>query len=299
MKNTFASLLVLSACLLLLVGCNDPQKTSPRATADVFLAELQQGNYESAKVYCTPESADKLDLFESFSSMGANPFSETYTILREEADGNYARVFYTQGDGPEKMIRLRNTTGKWEVMATKNDLAAGDNDAEMDIDLGEDELKEIGKGIGEVAKGVGEGLKKGMEEFGEEMQDLSEDMEDSFELRETPGHKYREYREDKTPEEIAAAFLTALSYNDEKGAKRYASKQTANLLSMNLSNGSKYDDFELQRTQLDGEYAKVFYTLPATEDEERVLKMRKDSYGNWEVLMTKDDQPKEKRRNRK
>lgn len=281
--------------LSLLWACSgDPQKKSASATAEAFLSALYDGDFEQAKKYCTPESQKTIGLLEGLAEMGGGMTEEDkkdFEIVREEESGNYATVYFTEDDQPdEETLKLKKTSGKWEVMFTKSALGAGSEDPEVNEEL-EEGLEEIGEGMVDVVTAIGKGIKEGVENMEDELREDGFDVESDFDLEMTPGHKYRKFREGKNAEEIAEAFLTAMNYNDEVTALRYASEQTADLLKMSMNGGSKYDNFQILDTELDGDYAKVSYTLPSEGvGTTHTLKLRKDSYGNWEVLMTKDDQ---------
>lgn len=258
-------MLLLSAGVFALNACGDPQKKGPQETAEAFLNALQNGDYETAKTFCTPGTKNSLDAFQTFSGLGANPFSGDYQILNEEISGEYALISYTTGDpddeGDEKFIRLRKTTGKWEVMASKTDMTVGKKKEDIfNLDLGGSD---------------------------EEDDESSEDDGD-------PADVYRAAREGKSVEEVADAFLTAMMFTDYEEAYKYSSRQTKKALKLvksvrSLSSeGIDMQDFKIVRVEEKGKYAKVYYTEKGSDDEQ-ILKMSKDKHGNWQSIMDKSD----------
>lgn len=282
-KLTSLSALFIFALLIAACGSN-PQKAGPSPTAEAFLSALQAGDYEEAKEYCSPESRDKLDMMASLSSLGANPNAKDFKIEREELSGDYARVYYTQEDSREKMLKLRNTTGKWEVIASKTDLSAEEEEASPVDEFGD-----------EFAEGMEEGLEQFSASLDSSMEKISESFEgigngsDGEEESEDTGLKYMEVRKGKSPEQIAEGFLTALKYSDYEGAKKYSSARTADVLDMKsgLAGDEKFGEFEMGSTKLEGEYASVGYL--DSKGRKQKIKLGKDSQGNWEVIMTKSD----------
>ena len=284
MKNTLFSLFGL-LCLFIVFSCsNNPQRKGPEETASAFLDALMDDDYEKARTYCTPSTADKLKMAESFSKVGFNPYSQPYDIVRTDESDDYARVYYTQGkDDEEKVIKLREKDSKWEVIASKTDMAANKEEDEPDFDFGDfdDELKDIGEDISDGFEALGDSLDSLLSDIPNGDIDLEED--------ETPtGEKYLEYRKGKDEKETATAFLTAMKYGDYDGAKRYASKSTGNVLDMQF--GAKEEEmkeFEIVSVIEDGDYRRVIYNEDGVGGKE--LKLGKDSKGNWEVIMSKSD----------
>lgn len=293
MKNRILLFSFLLAATL--IGCSNPQNRSAKATADAFLTALQAGDFDGAKAYCTESSRSKLALFETVAKTGANPFSADFSIDREEKTGDYAKVFYTSaGENGEKVVSLRNTTGKWEVMASKEDLSEGANsDDDMDLDLDEEDMEEFKEGLTEgLTEGLA-GLKGGLEELGEGLSELGDgigdDVEEGAKKMGLAARKFAAERVGKSEKDVAEAFLMALKYSDFDGAKKYASDKTADVLDMQSSFSEKgLNDFKVLRSKVEGKYASVFYEDLVT-GEEKVLKLMRDAQDNWEVIMTKQD----------
>lgn len=280
MKYTSTLFFGLLFALFLAACSGNPQKAGPKPTAEAFLMAMNNGDYDRAKEYCTPDSRDKLDWMSSFSKLGANPNAEPFKIVREELSGDYARVYYTQGDDKEKLLKLRNTTGKWEVIASKTDIS--------------EEESEGMESFGDMADESADNFNKSMEDFSKSLEDLGEELENGFDMDEDEDDedlalKYKSLREGKSPAEIASGFLTALKYNDYDGAKKYASSRTADVLDMKsgLSDDKNFGEFEIGKTVEEGEYATVHYT--DEEGKDKTVKLGVDKEGNWEVIMTKSD----------
>lgn len=244
--------------LLVLAGCgSNPQKQGPTETAKAFLGALQNGDYDHAKDFCTEGSRGSLAMFETFSGFGANPFAEEFYISREEISDEYARVFYTQGEeDKEKFVRLKKSGSRWEVIANKADFSPKDDDDD-DSDL--DDLLSIDSGSQE------------------EVKEAKHD------------NKYKSLREGKTPEQIADGFLTSMMFGDFEKAKKLASKDSDMAISMQKDKGvANMDGFEIVRSKEKGEYATVYY-IEDGEKDEKELSLKKDTNGNWVVIMSKGD----------
>lgn len=281
-------------CLLVIFSCtNDPQKKGPDATASAFLDALREDDYEKAKTFCTPSTANKLNMAKSFSSFGFNPYGQSHTIVETDESGDYARVYYTLGnDEEEKLLKLRNTDGKWEVIASKTDLSVdNDNDNDIDLDFGD-----LDEGLDDLADEISGGLKTlgdsldslftGLED-GEIDFDNDEDEDDGI----PTGEKYLKFRKGKDAKATATAFLNALKYSDYDNAKRYASKGTADVLDMQFNTGkSTVKDFSIVDVIEDGDYRRVIYMEEGLDSAGgKELKLGPDSEGNWEVIMSKSD----------
>lgn len=249
----FAGLLIL---FLIPLGCSDPQRKGPSETAQVFLDALSAGDYDRAKEVCTPGTKDNLDMFATFSSLGANPNQGAFEVKREEINGEYATVYYDKEE-KEHFVRLHKEDGKWFVLANKADMNSGDSD--------------------------------------DDAKDTDEVKAGSDTEKEDPADTYKALRDGKSVKEIAEAFLKAYAYSDFEKAKQYASKESASALDMQSGLGNLSSDekklstkFNIVRVEEDGDYASVYYKDPKV-DGEKELKLGKDKHGNWQVIMTKSD----------
>lgn len=97
----------------------------------------------------------------------------------------------------------------------------------------------------------------------------------------------------RNPEFIADQFLTALQYGDFDEAKTLSSEETREALEFYESTSkfgkNKFDkDFEIDHSEIEGDYAKVYYTQE-NGDKHRVIKLRRDRSRGWVVIMTKQD----------
>jgi hypothetical protein len=247
--------------LLVLAGCgNNPQKQGPTETAKAFLGALQAGDYDHAKDFCTEGTKGSLSMFETFSGFGANPFAEEFQIIREDISEDYARVFYTQGDeDKEKFVRLKKEGNTWEVIANKADFSPKSDDKDDE----EDKLDLLDMDSGSK----------------EEVKEAQHD------------NKYKSMREGKTPEQIADGFLTAMMFGDFEKAKKLASKDSDMAITMQKDKGiATMEGFEIARSKEKGDYATVYY-VETGETAEKELNLKKDTNGNWVVMMSKGDNP--------
>ena len=253
--NRFSFSLAAFVLLLLIAACGGGNRKTPQDAAQGFLDAISAGDYDGAREYCTEGTKGNLTLLETFSGLGANPSQGKFEITREDVQGDYATVYYNK-EGSEQFVRLHKEGDQWLVLANKGDMGMG-KDKEKDS-----------------------------------KPDLLKDMEE--EAAEEPADLYKPERDGKNAEEIANEFLLAFSYNDLDKAKHFASKSTAEALSMQSGldtdeNGKKVStEFKISKVDERGEYASVFYKnkgdLKAKE-----LKLGKDKHGNWEVIMTKSD----------
>lgn len=237
------------------LGCGDnPQKKGPKETAEAFLKALQFGDYDKAKTYCSEGTAQNLSMMESFAKLGANPMQEEFHIQSVEEDGNYATVKYDQGKETDKTLQLRKDDGKWVVVMSKTDFGTKDSNADTDVP--------------------------------------DDDKEEEDEV--PPAEKYKSYRDGKTAQEIAEAFMKALNYGDYDIAMRYGSKSTNDMLDYQKSMAELGNDKKKEaqktvtRVEEDGEFAKAYYKEEGKKGE-KVLKLAQDDNGNWEVIMTKSE----------
>ncbi|MEM0999390.1 MAG: hypothetical protein AAGN35_20195 [Bacteroidota bacterium] len=242
---------LLALALVFAAGCgNDPQK-NPTATATAFLEALQFGDYEKAKGLCSPGTQDNLGMFQLASGLGNNPFSEDFKILREEisSDGGYAKVFYVQGDESQEKYVRLRNNDK------QWEVLANKTDLSLDDD----------------------------EDTGG-LLDSDKDVTDIDHSR-----AQRTLREGKSARQIAEGFLTAMMFGDYEKAKRFASKSSGSAIDMQSGIGrSSLEDFEVDRVEENDEFATAYYTEKG-ETAQKELKMSRDELGNWQVIMSKND----------
>jgi hypothetical protein len=239
---------------LAIAACsNDPQKQGPRETADAFLKAMQYQDYEKAKEYCSGETAKNLDLVASMARLGGSKMGDDFTITDVKEDGDYASVFYDQGKEQGKVIQLRKDEGRWVVVMSKSEMGGTKDEEKEEVDTD---------------SGTEDGPKV------------------------SPAEQYKSYRDSKTAEEIAKAFMQALEFGDYDAAMRYGSEGTNEMLDYQKSMAALNDDKKeeapktILRVEEEGDFAKAYYKEKGKKDE-KVLKLGKDANGNWEVIMTK------------
>jgi hypothetical protein len=239
---------------LAIAACSsDPQKKGPRETADAFLKAMQYQDFEAAKKYCSEETAKNLDMVATMARLGSTQAAQDFTITEVKEDGNYATVFYDQGDEKGKVLQLRNDDGKWVVVMSKSEMGGtkDEDKSPVDVDSDEDEASKV-----------------------------------------PPAEQYKSYRDGKSAEEIAKAFMQALAFGDYDAAMRYGSQSTNEMLDYQKSMAALDDKKKeeapktIVRVEEEGDFAKAYYKEKGKK-EEKVLKLGKDSNGNWEVIMTK------------
>jgi hypothetical protein len=118
--------------------------------------------------------------------------------------------------------------------------------------------------------------------------DLNLDMNDEDDETEHANDN-RSLREGKSAEEIADAFLKAMSFGDFAKAKKLASHSSESAINMQKnSRKSSLDGYSILKTEIEGDYATVTYQEEG-EDLKKELKLGKDPNGNWQVIMSKND----------
>jgi hypothetical protein len=250
-------ILCLPFLLTFMQGCSsDPQKKGPQETAEAFLKAMQFGDFEKAKTFCSEGTAQNLTMVETMSKLGANPLKEDFEIKDVKEDGNYATVTYDQGTETGKILQLREDEGKWVVVMSKTDFGGG---TKTDTDTPDN---------------------------------LSD--ENDKEEKVVPAIKYEAYREGKSAQQTAEAFMKALEFGNYDAAMRYGSQSTNDMLEYQKSMAALNDDKKtetqkvIKRVEEDGDFAKAYYVEEGKKDE-KVLKLGKDDNGNWEVIMTKSE----------
>lgn len=250
-------ILCLPFLLTLLHGCSsDPQKKGPKETAEAFLKAMQFGDFEKAKTFCSEGTAQNLTMVETMSKLGANPMKEDFEIKDVKEDGNYATVTYDQGTETGKILQLREDEGKWVVVMSKTDFGGG---TKTDTDTPDN---------------------------------LSGDEDEAEKV--VPAIKYEAYREGKSAQQTAEAFMKALEFGNYDAAMRYGSQSTNDMLEYQKSMAALDNDTKsevkkvIKRVEEDGDFAKAYYVEEGKKDE-KVLKLGKDDNGNWEVIMTKSE----------
>ena len=101
-----------------------------------------------------------------------------------------------------------------------------------------------------------------------------------------------------TPDGVAKAFLEEIADKDFSGAKKYATKASASMLDMMESTMSMVpddiadessDEFEITKTDENGDEATVYYTSGGKDEKLKVVK----EDGDWKVAFSKQDQMEE------
>ncbi len=237
------------------VACSsNPQKQGPEETAEAFLKALQFGDYDKAKTFCSEGTAKNLGLMETMAGLGANPMAASFTITETKEDGDYATVFYDQGEEKAKELQLRKDEGKWVVIMSKTDMGPKKEEPKNPISINDDADKD----------------------------------------ETPPAEKYKTFREGKSAKETVEAFVQALNYKDYDVAMRFGSKSTNDMLEYQQSMAALSDDKKedpaktITRVEEDGDFAKAYYKEEGKKGE-KTLTMGKDDNGNWEVIMTKSE----------
>lgn len=87
---------------------------SPTSVAKNFTESIAKGKYEDAKKYCTEPTAKLLDMAMAFGGEAKVDPDFKFESIREEIDGETAKVFVKKGEG-EEAIDLVKVDGAWKV----------------------------------------------------------------------------------------------------------------------------------------------------------------------------------------
>lgn len=100
---------LLTASLVLVLGACS---SGPKSTAQSFMDHLCKNEATKAKEYATDAAKGMVDMIIQ---MGGQQCSDI-KIVREEIDGNNAKVYFTDGKKQkEQMIQMVKIDGKWKV----------------------------------------------------------------------------------------------------------------------------------------------------------------------------------------
>ena len=93
---------------------------SATETAEGFLMAWSFGDFDKAKRYASESTASVIELQKG---MSAGKKGGDFKVLRTEDLGEYANVYYREGDEDvEKVLKLgKDGNGNWEVIMTKDD----------------------------------------------------------------------------------------------------------------------------------------------------------------------------------
>ena len=114
MKN----LLKLAALAIIIVAINacGGKTESPEAVAEKFLNHLNKKEYAEAKKLGTEQTAQMIDMMESFSSMGGEEDQKEVKVENMKCDSKEDKSTCTYtSDGKEEKIELVKQDGKWLV----------------------------------------------------------------------------------------------------------------------------------------------------------------------------------------
>lgn len=95
------------------------------------------------------------------------------------------------------------------------------------------------------------------------------------------------------PEAVAQDFLTALQYGDYDGAKKLATPETRKSLDFyestaKLGANNFEKDFEIVNSEINSDYARVYYLQDHGKDQ-KVLTLRRENKLGWQVILSKAD----------
>ncbi|MDX2003013.1 MAG: hypothetical protein SFW35_11310 [Chitinophagales bacterium] len=101
---------VFAVCVLL-AGCS----TGPEAVAERFLNALGDLKFQEAKKYCTPESKETIDLYQSIANSQQATVNANYTKVDScQIAGNKGTCFYMH-EGKIEQVNMVKTDDGWKV----------------------------------------------------------------------------------------------------------------------------------------------------------------------------------------
>lgn len=108
-KQMFLLMAVLS--MFLFTACSP----SPTSVAKDFSEAIAKGKYDDAKKYCTEPTGKLLDMASAFGGGTEVKPDFKFESIREEIDGETAKVFVKKGEDGEEAIDLVKVDGDWKV----------------------------------------------------------------------------------------------------------------------------------------------------------------------------------------
>ena len=107
--------ITLISFFFLLSSCQDSNK--PQAIARKFIISMNEKKFEEAKTYCTPKTAEFMDILIKMGANTGNLSLDKNSELRDSIVGDVAYVFKNKSStNPKKdALRLIKVEGKWFV----------------------------------------------------------------------------------------------------------------------------------------------------------------------------------------
>lgn len=109
-------LLLLFAVAAIMFSCSGG---GPRSVAESFMTDFSKGKVEQAAQYCTDEAGGFLKTMAQMAPDQVENKDFKFNFVREEIDGDTAKVFFTDEAGEEDSIDLVKVDGKWKVTIVK------------------------------------------------------------------------------------------------------------------------------------------------------------------------------------
>lgn len=94
--------------------------------AQDFLEAMARMDYKRAKVFATEDSQEALSMLQTLRESEEPDSPKPIEILSVDEDGRTAAVHYREGDGPEKILSMRQVDGVWRAAFSKEDSAEED-----------------------------------------------------------------------------------------------------------------------------------------------------------------------------
>lgn len=136
MKKAFRIMAVAVLGLTMAVSCGKSDEDQVKQVATDFLTAFNKMDFDGAKKYATPESAEQLDAYKSLAAMGGATEAPKFDveITKVEINGEDATANYTlkaEGkDAEEAALKLKKVDGKWLAVYQKEGFSGNQAETE-------------------------------------------------------------------------------------------------------------------------------------------------------------------------
>ncbi|MBO7540145.1 MAG: DUF4878 domain-containing protein [Bacteroidales bacterium] len=132
MKKVFRIMAIAVLGVAMATSCAKSDEDQVKQAANDFLTAFNKLDFDGAKKYATPESAEQIDAYASLAAMGGATEAPKFDveITKVEINGEDATANYTlkaEGkDAEESALKLKKVDGKWLAVYTKEGFGGGE-----------------------------------------------------------------------------------------------------------------------------------------------------------------------------
>lgn len=133
MKKVFRIMAIAVLGVAMATSCAKSDEDQVKQAANDFLTAFNKLDFDGAKKYATPESAEQLDAYKSLVAMSGTSEAPKVTveITGVEINGEEATAKYTsseegKAEKEEASLKLKKVDGKWLVNYQKEGFGGGD-----------------------------------------------------------------------------------------------------------------------------------------------------------------------------